>query len=217
MIKKILVITDSLGLPRTKPQECKYEDTWPVLLKNKTDVQVHQVSIGGATVTELYEQLMGYHISFNPNVIIVQAGIVDCAPRAFTKFEISFLTKYKISAYLLKIITRRYSSFLRRLRGITYTKPQVFKKIVERISDLKKEGIEIYWIGIAPSNLEYEKKVPNITKNISIFNNIIENRFHKEFISIDNIPNTGIMSDHFHLNKVGNEYVFNCIMKQSNA
>ncbi len=54
-MKKILVITDSLGLPRKDPEECLFENTWPFLLK-KNGFIIHQVSIGGATIDQLYRQ-----------------------------------------------------------------------------------------------------------------------------------------------------------------
>ncbi len=69
-MKKILVITDSLGLPRKDPEECLYENTWPILLK-KNGFIIHQVSIGGATIDQLYRQV-AYHKLFNPDIVIIQ-------------------------------------------------------------------------------------------------------------------------------------------------
>src|SRR5688500_17972440 len=93
--KKILIITDSLGLPRAVPEVCSYEQTWPFLLNN-AGYQIHQVSIGGATVSELYRQLE-YHYLFLPDLVIVQSGIVDCAPRALGKFESLLLNKFIVT------------------------------------------------------------------------------------------------------------------------
>lgn len=42
-MKKILIITDSLALPREKPEICAFEDTWPELLKKNKKFQIHQV------------------------------------------------------------------------------------------------------------------------------------------------------------------------------
>lgn len=90
--RRILVITDSLGLPRDYPERCIYSDTWPALLKKDGHI-IHQISIGGATVSELADQLLSYHLSFCPDVVLFQSGIVDCAPRAFTRNELFFVKK----------------------------------------------------------------------------------------------------------------------------
>lgn len=81
-----MILTDSLSLPRVFPEKCKFEDTYPYLLR-RMGLHVHQVSIGGATSDTLVSQLH-YHLPFNPKIIILQVGIVDCAPRFARKSEV---------------------------------------------------------------------------------------------------------------------------------
>jgi hypothetical protein len=76
---KVPTITDSLG-PRHSPV---FDDTLPHMLRVK--FLVHQVSIGGATATYFFNQL-AYYKMFAPDIIAIQAGIVDCAPRVFKQF-----------------------------------------------------------------------------------------------------------------------------------
>ena len=83
--KRVLVISDSLGLPRENPDGIiYYENSWPYLLKEKFDV-IH-LGIGGASIDQLVSQA-GYYRFANPDFVILQSGIVDCAPRTMTKKE----------------------------------------------------------------------------------------------------------------------------------
>ena len=83
---KILLLSDSIALPRVRPEKVTFEETYPNLLRQK-GFKIHQVSIGGATSTTLLSQLH-YHIHFSPDIVILQVGIVDCAPRFANKYEI---------------------------------------------------------------------------------------------------------------------------------
>lgn len=208
MDKKILIFSDSLALPRSTPEVCTYEETWPVLLKND-GFNIHQLSIGGATIRELNSQ-MHYHFLFSPDVVIVQAGIVDCAPRALGKLELLLLNHFYITKKLLQFFLPKCYFFLRKKRNISYTTKEEYRKYIN--SFLKMfSGKKIYWIGILPSTEEYEKVVPGISKRIITFNGILKECLFDNYLSMDDIPKEGIMSDFMHLNAIGHSYVFNRI------
>ena len=90
---KILVFSDSLGLPRNTPQAVNWEETWVQLLSKIYCVEY--CAIGGAKVSDLSRQISYYKI-FNPDIVIVQSGIVDCAPRALTEFEKQIIERFAI-------------------------------------------------------------------------------------------------------------------------
>jgi lysophospholipase L1-like esterase len=203
--KKILIVTDSLGLPRGVPEVCNYEQTWPCLLRD-SGFQIHQVSIGGATVSELYRQLE-YHYLFLPDIVIVQSGIVDCAPRALGQFESLFFNKFIVTRKLLKLILPRYNTQLRRQRNITYTPTVQFRSYVESIIR-KFNGKDLFWIGIVPASDRYEKTVPGIDKNIKMYNELLKQSLGNYFLPLDEIPREGVMSDSIHLNASGHQYIF---------
>lgn len=207
---KVLVITDSLGLPRKKPQICDYEETWPTLLRNSGHV-VHQVSIGGATVNELFNQ-SHYHCSFNPEIVIVQSGIVDCAPRALTKFENLIFNKFYLSRKFMKYILPKITNILRRYRGISYTNIGIYEKNILRFKNQFSDA-DLFWLSIVPSNEEYEKSVPGIDKNIKKYNSILKKQLKDNLIWLKNIEN-GVMSDHIHLNSMGHKYIFDLITEK---
>ena len=81
----ILVIGDSLSLPRNFPEEVNSCDIWPQLLQKK-GINIVQASLGGGTIKDLFLQ-SNYYKAYTPSRVIVQSGIVDCAPRALTYFE----------------------------------------------------------------------------------------------------------------------------------
>lgn len=207
---RILILTDSLALPRESPENCKYEETWPSIIKNKGYI-VHQVSIGGATSATLLSQI-NYHLSFNPDIVIIQVGIVDCAPRFLKKNELFILKK--IPFFGRKIISSLNNKVVRKVRNINYVNAKSFKKNIIAIKNLiSTKTSQVYFLSIIPASLEYEEKLPNISKNIRLYNQIIYDISFNNYISLDSMPIQGIMSDHHHINSVGHEYIANILLK----
>ena len=125
---RILLIGDSLGLPRTSPETVGYEDAWPSILKKKLpESQIETLFLGGAKINELHRQIE-YYKAFNPHITIVQSGIVDCAPRALTIREKEILNRYWVLRKLFLPVLLRCTGLLRKLRNKRYTKPRLFKE-----------------------------------------------------------------------------------------
>ena len=85
---KILFITDSLAFPRREPEAVMYEDTYIALLKTEfpqCDFIHH--GRGGATIVELFKHSIYYHETLRPDLVFMQSGVVDCAPRALTVMQ----------------------------------------------------------------------------------------------------------------------------------
>lgn len=196
-MKKILVFTDSLGLSREVPEKCSYENTWPVLLKNYGYI-VNQVSIGGATSTDLANQCH-YQKSFDPDFVIVQVGIVDCAPRFMTRKEMNFVA---INSFLEKVTFKLLArNSVRNFRNVTYTTPKQFKHNLEKIQNSFK-GKEVLFIEIMPALDGYENLLPKINSKIIEYNKIIES-FNS--LKTKDFEKTHIMSDYHHLSEKGHE------------
>jgi hypothetical protein len=203
-MKRILVLGDSLSLPREKPEPCAYDDTWPRLLAQ--EYVVHQVSIAGGTIRDFYRQLP-YYLSFKPDYVIMQIGIVDCAPRALSQFELMFLEKFSLSRRYILPVIKKYSVKLRSIRKISYTKPDAFVAILTKIKRLLPTTTFVS-IGILPTSEEYEQIVPGVTESRAFFNTILRREFGLTFISVDDLDRKGIMSDHIHLNRIGQAEVY---------
>ena len=197
---KLLVVTDSLGLPREKPEKLEYNETWCYLLKNKHEI--HQCSIGGAKASQLLGQI-NYLKLFNPDFVIIQSGIVDCTPRALTESMNGKLNSSRFRRKLTGFILPYFKKSLRK-KGITYTTEKEFEEIILSFQSIFPN--KLIWIGIAPSDKNYELKVPGITNNINIYNSIIKKVVGlSNFIDLSHFNQQQIMTDFHHLNKKGHE------------
>lgn len=201
---KLLLITDSLGLPRNTPELVKYNETWCGILSNEFDI--HQCSIGGGTISKLLSQLE-YLKMYEPDRIIIQSGIVDCAPRALSEVENYLLNKYKLTSKLLRWGSGRLIPLLRK-RGKTYTSIDKFQRAVKRFKS--EFGEKLYWIGIVPPSKDYEKKIPGISKNILAYNQLLKKELGHNLIDITRLKSDCIMPDFIHLNTRGNR----CLAEQ---
>jgi hypothetical protein len=197
---KILILTDSLGLPRLKPELCSFEETWPIVLKNKYP-NIHQVSIGAATSQVILKQI-NYQKAFNPDVVILQVGIVDCAPRFMSRKELDITYGLGSFGKGLRFLFNR--NWIKKLRNISYTHEVEFEK---NIIDIKKSfTCPVITIDILPADEGYERLLPGVTNKISAYNNILKQHFEYLVESKDVINHKGIMTDHHHLNKIGHAY-----------
>lgn len=206
-IKKILIIGDSLCLPRDKPEIVNYNETWPYLLKQSGKYEIFQLALGGGTIVDLYEQI-SYYTIINPDIVIVQSGIVDCAPRALKRLERDIVSSNK----LLSELFNRFMPInkLRKLRNVTYVNKSDFESYIIKIVK-SFNNVKLFWIGVLPAKLEYEKIVPGITKNIIEYNNIINLKSKEltfKYISTELINENCIMSDNHHLTKLGHVWLY---------
>lgn len=206
--KRILVISDSLALPRSKPEQTLYEDTYPYMLRK--DYEVFQLSFGGGTIKEIVHQA-NYYLSYNPDYVILQSGIVDCAYRAFPLF----VDKGAVYSGLLDLYRRVLARvipprILRRVFRFRYTNPQDFEASIITFKEMFPNA-RILAIGIIPASKEYVELVHDIDKSISQYNAILERNIATGFINLSNMPEKAVMSDHHHLNKFGHQFTFNKI------
>lgn len=211
MSKRILILTDSLALPRTFPEVCEHEFTWPENLKSQGHV-IHQVSIGGATSRDLLNQIP-YHKSFKPDVVILQVGIVDCAPRFLKKYEINLLRKIPYLGN--KIIQKLNNKWVKKYRKLSYISPFEFRDNIKGIVS-SFDNAKIFILGIIPASMDYENLLPGVTQNIRAYNSILKS-FNALFFDLETILKNGIMSDHHHLNREGHKYIAKIIKESLNA
>lgn len=203
--KRILILSDSLALPRHIPENIPYEDTWVELLRSQhNDCLIHQLSIGGATIDRLWGQYF-YHRNFLPDTCIIQCGIVDCSPRAFTEFEQFVINSNRVTRKLGNIIIPKIKAFLRKNRYIQLTSQAKFRSTLELF---KAEKMTTLVVGIIPAPDEYDKKVPGIAENISRYNNILSDVFGSSYIDTSDVTQDSLMSDFHHLNKKGHAVIF---------
>lgn len=208
-MKRIVLFTDSLAMPREEPEVTFFEDTYPYLLRK--DYEVFQFSKGGGLMSEFVEQTF-YYNQYKPDIIILQIGIVDCSPRAFTKLEEAFFHSNRLLGLVRSFISKSgLSKKIRNFRRLSWTPKRSYRQGCEFFIS-KFPQSKVFALSIVPPSKGYEKQVPGISKKIDEYNNILKEVFKQDFIDLSNIPMEGIMSDHHHLTKVGHQYVYDKIM-----
>ena len=209
--KRVLIIGDSLALPRAHPEHVRYDETWPEKLKKTGKFDIVQLSLGGGTIVDLFEQT-SYYKHYNPEIVIIQSGIVDCAPRALTQLELRFLLSNKLSRLFLSRLLP--VNFLRAHRKITFVNKNKFGEFYKNVI-LQFKGSKYILIGILPISSDYEKLVKGISKNQVEYNNIIKSlalKFKGNYVNTDLMPIDGIMTDFHHLNSFGHTWIFTTVV-----
>lgn len=160
---------------------------------------------GGADCLEFYL----------PDVVIIQLGIVDCAPRYLKRSSLSY-----------KIIERLPST----LKKLTYTLVKKIKSRSIKNSDvsliqfehylevyikrcLKNNVSKIIFIKICTPDKKIQERSPELIQSINLFNEILE-KLNRDFNIVKLIDplnssnDSNIFDDGYHPNKKGNELVF---------
>lgn len=197
----ILFLTDSLSLPREgELEKVSYEDTFPFLLtKNFSEHNFIFLGIGGATIIDLYRQ-SAYYSGLKPDLVFLQCGIVDCAPRPFRKIETRIINKLNI-----RFLFNPIKNILIRYRNYKFTSLDMYTRTASKFVDVFKCS-KFYPIGILPSSEGYEKILPGITESIDKYNKILSS--NSLYINNSDFPLDGFLSDFHHLNKKGHDYIY---------
>lgn len=214
-MKRVLIFSDSLALPREKPERTVLEDTYPYLLKKH--FEVYQFSKGGGLVTDLQEQAH-YYKNYSPDILILQCGIVDCAPRAYSLREEYLFKLFKPLSFIRNVISHTITTRkLRRYRRKTWTHINDYRTIITNIIKIFP-NTACYALSILPANTEYESLVPGISENITRYNMILKEIFNNNLIDLSDITKMGgVMSDYHHLNEKGHMIAYQKIMQQINV
>lgn len=207
---KIQIFSDSLALPRETPEKVFYEDTYPAKLS--ANHVIAQYSKGGGTIKDLLDQTF-YYKMFCPDVVIIQSGIVDCAPRPFTLFEEHFFKLNFFTKACKAVLKRLTKNWLRNVRKVAWTSPKLFRLYCTEFIKTYPD-IPVLAIGILPSCSEYERLAKGITKRIQQYNSILKETFGDNFIDTSDMPEAGIMSDHHHLTVIGHQFVYDKIIQR---
>jgi hypothetical protein len=213
-MKKIMILADSCGLPRSFPEEAKtaYEETYPYALrKHYPDVDFYQLCMGGMTAPELIGQAVAYFDTWNPDVIIVQVGIDDCRPEPVSNFTRIVLTEFeflhRLRSYVFRPVIMKK---LIRLWSNYRVPPAKFKRNIKKIRSVFPHA-QIYWLEIFTSaSGGYEEHRPGVLKRIDEYNGMIKKILKAGFVPIQNELNSvsGVNADHLHLNRIGHKKIF---------
>lgn len=202
---KFLIITDSIGNPRSFPVQDKVEleQTFPYLLRTKFKNDVFwQLSYGDMDTEKLMSQPLTYLVDWEPDYVIIQSGLNDCRPEAFTEFQkkLIFFLRFLGMGFLRKYL---YNPSLVKFRQVQRIPIRSFERILKKISILF-DNSKIYWIEICAGH-EYEKVRPGVNKKILEFNKVLKENFADGFIYVFDrlIEVDGFNKDQLHWNSRG--------------
>lgn len=211
--KRVLIITDSLGAPRfVDGEKIEYEDTWVYKIftyMRKYDIEVIFMTLNGLDSTQLLSLIKDKLLLYKADIVLLQYGIVDCAPRVLTDKEIMFFSILKLSRVVKKIISKFHAP-LSNFRKLQHTEIEKFKvnvKIIYRL--FYEQNIKVVNIPIAPACEKYKEKSPKISKNIEMYNNIIKSNtnLYLEDLYINCNKEKIFLNDLHHLNQDGHNII----------
>lgn len=216
-MQKVLCIADSLGLPR---ESVPYDDTWISTVKksrqNLDFITIFKRALTSDSLKDGNEFLIYYY----PNIVILQIGIVDCAPRYI-----------KTNSILNKLVLRLPAK-AQTLFWMIYKK--IFKRSIKKVdvpigrfeTNLRyycelcqKNNIQkILMLKICTPSPFMTRKNPLIKEAVLNYNSVLE-KIGMEFSIVKLLDPLNIGSDEFyvdgyHPNKFGHQLVASEILKE---
>lgn len=216
MKRKILILSDSLALARETPESLLLEESWAYRLRELMDADWLQFSLGGATSSDLLAQA-GYwlHSARSVDWLIIQVGIVDWAPRAFSRKEIIQQKALALFTRLFPRLGKKIFERLRRWRRISYVDPYRFRENVQAFLRIAQEqGAQLLWIPVVGAN-SYEDILPGVSKKIAEANKILREELGSCLMDIK-LTDELFMCDGHHLRSSGHELLARNIFEHVN-
>jgi len=178
---------DSLSMPR-EFDSIPFYRTYPEILRHSLEhiflgkrVCLYNRSSGGGMIKSLWTDYQRDSTYFRPDkgdILIIQCGIVDCAPRPIP----SFLGKVVLR--LPEIMQNAVRRFLHRYRpyilhsGFSWRQivPEEFESnLIKWFTVASKDFQRVYVLNIAPTNESIEAHSPGLTSSIELYNKLIVN------------------------------------------
>lgn len=207
-----------MALPRP---EVHYEKTWICCLKN--ELRQHDfitLCFRNLTTRYLSEGWAGDSLEFySPEVVILQLGVVDCAPRYFISKKMYKRILSVLPSFILNIIIKLVKVFFERKNKYSEVKPQNFDQNIYdylkrcELSNVKKVLI----IAIGNVSDTVASKSSNFRNTINLYNSVFykyENLF--PFVTVLNpLYNSNDLNfcDGYHPSEIGHKEIFNSIFK----
>lgn len=211
-IPSALIIGDSVAMPRKFEKDTiNLVETWPYRLAISTP-EIYWISncSGSRSIGDVPDILERTAYYYRPSFIILNVGIVDCAYRALSKYELKAmkLFPYAISSRIRRLI-RKNHYFLTKTRRMFYTRPMKFEKILkECIKFCGMINSTLIYIPILTPGERMVKQSYNIIENVKLFNKIVsDNLPGRQIVDIEinenNVDEFVKKEDGHHLNSRG--------------
>ena len=186
---KVAVLADSLALPRSPEMGyVRYEDTYPVLLNIRLralfrdqDILLIERGQRARTIGKVlddWQEIVDWRL---PQFVVVQVGVVDCAPRVFTPSQRSWIERAvpaRIRNRILSLIKRYRQNIISQAAPKVYTPIADFAAgITEVIARARNAGVSrLFFVNILTPSADFERRSPGFTDNVRAYNAILVDR-----------------------------------------
>ena len=215
------ILTDSLGGPRTNESEdVYYENTWisKIIGEFKSSYTISTLVRHSLHSSEAIQNLNKYVNGFEPDILIIQLGIVDSFPRVLLQRERFLIMRlpFNIGNFFIRKIVRKIYPYFTKVIQRNEVNLIQFEKNVRL---LKECALQTHFIPIMPACDEYLKISPTANKRINDYNQILASQtanveLFNEFLNDKNFKSGRyVIDDHHHLNKLGHEKVYQYLFK----
>lgn len=225
---QIRLYADSLGLPRpgVVADDERYFSLFTKWYKEKHNCEPEVIdhSRSNTTIKDLYAWFIEDNRYFGnkADIIILQEGIVDCAPRPIPRKVRNIISK--MPGFLKKRVIKFLHNNRAKLQnfGLKYfiVKPKDFAEEYKKFLKTASEtAVRVYVFNIVPTNDEIEIQSPGLKKSIDDYNKIIsevvkEMKLKNIFLidvyeyvksKIENLNNYVLKEDGHHITKLSHK------------
>ena len=232
---RIVALADSLSLPRIEGEErVIWDDTWPyrlqqMLTATETATETTMEVINCGRRARLVETINDHdfleHIAWKrPDIVILQVGVVDCAPRIFSKKQHALLNLPVVPPAVRNRIIKWGSANRRKLIGSqplakVYTPPERFRGELDTFGKKVSNHDETVRLLVLPIVIDWDRaeaKSPGYGANVNAYNQILKQFCevrHATWVELPRLTmatedvSAYFCSDGYHLNAEGHQLV----------
>lgn len=224
-----MIIGDSLAMPR--PDVC-YEDTWVYkLIKALPELEFIDKTMRASTSERLVTEGGGDNNNpygadllehYMPDIVVMQIGIVDCAPRYIKKGSLENIILNRIMPRSMRTV---YMDLIKKNRVRDPQKAYVPRhrfrsNLSNYFQRADNHNVKVIAIMIAPVTSAFIDKSPFANQSIKNYNNIYHD-LSRDFGNVDLVyPFDDVINledvtiDGYHINLEGHDIIFRILMKQ---
>jgi hypothetical protein len=211
--QKILLLSDSGANPRSFPASMavQLEQTYPYLLRAKLPGSTfYQLSFGNIATEDLVSQATAYLTHWRPNFVVVQSGLVDARPEAFTEAQKAIINRLpgRLFGTLKKNVNR--AAWVKR-RQVYRVPEQSFRKTIKKFK-LVFSSSKVLWLQICVG-AGYESERPGIGARIAEYNAILREIYGENLVSLQKVVDIGgFNQDHTHFTVGGHQFIADAVL-----
>ncbi len=196
-MKVVKIIGDSLACPR---EEYGLHEAYPYRLQE-------QLGPGFWVVNESKPGNYSAKIADVPiedaDFLVLHVGIVDCAPRVFSRAESYILGRFRVTSALMRWALK-HRHFLTRWIRRTYTSVEDFDtRIRQKLLGVSNAII----LGIPPVPEKLERRSSNFNGNVARYNEVLQRVAEDTGNEFIHVPSKFLLDDGIHLNGEGHRYI----------